>query len=242
LWENDTTRELCCIYIDSQASIIYTAFMAVPKRYVRLGTLAGWIYRIYSSTWTYRVTFSQGSTPFDFKTKSPQRSLVIGHWHGDELAQISFCRHARYLALASHSKDGTIRASALKVMGLEVARGSSSRGGARALVSMLRKIREAHFYVSFAMDGPTGPRHIAKPGIHLFASKAKLPIYQCLARCNRRWDFPSTWNKTYLPKPFARIHLYFYELPPILSDNRDHILGLINSRTVAPDDNWESGL
>jgi lysophospholipid acyltransferase (LPLAT)-like uncharacterized protein len=222
-------------YIDLIVLIFYTPAMHVPPKYTRLGTLAGFLYKLYSSTWAYRVTFPQGSTPFDYRTKAPKRSLVIGHWHGDELAQISFCRYAKYLALASHSKDGTIMAAALKVMGLEVARGSSSRGGTRALVSMIRIIKRSHFYVSFAMDGPTGPRHVAKPGIHLFASKAQLPIYQCLAKCQRKWDFPNTWNKTYLPKPFARIHLYFYELPLVHSENREEILALINSRTVAPD-------
>lgn len=217
--------------IDFRASIFYTKAMAVPKRYTWLGTAAGILYRLYSSTWTYRVAFQEGATPFDYKTKHPKRSLVIGHWHGDELALISFCRYAKHLALSSHSKDGTIMAAALKVMGLEVVRGSSSRGGTRALVAMIRRIREAPFYVSFAMDGPTGPRHQAKPGIHMFASKSQIPLYQCLVKCRRKWILHNTWNKTYMPKPFSRIQLYFYQLPPVRSDNRDEILSIINSRT-----------
>lgn len=217
------------------ASIFYTDAMTVPRRYSWLGTAAGILYRIYSSTWTYRVTFPEGATPFDYRTKNPKKSLVIGHWHGDELALISFCRYAKHLALSSYSKDGTIMAAALKVMGLEVVRGSSSRGGTRALVSMIRLIRKEPFYASFAMDGPTGPRHRAKPGIHMFAAKAKLPLYQCLVKCRRKWVLHKTWNKTYMPKPFARIHLYFYELPAVLGDNREEILSIINSRTRVMD-------
>jgi lysophospholipid acyltransferase (LPLAT)-like uncharacterized protein len=211
--------------------------MADQKRHTLLGYLAGALYRLYSTTWSYRVSFPDGSAPIDLWTKTPGRSCVFGHWHGDELALIGFCRYAKYLALSSQSKDGSIMAAALKVMGLDVARGSSSRGGTRALVSMIRMVKNNHYYVSFAVDGPTGPRHKAKPGIHLFASKSDLPIYQCVTRCDRKWDIPNTWNKTYLPKPFAKISLYFYELPKATKTNRDTILSLFDSRTGPDEEN-----
>lgn len=209
--------------------------MADKKQHTLLGYLAGALYRLYSATWRYHITFPERSTPIDLRTKNPDQSCVFGHWHGDELALIGFCRYAKYLALSSQSKDGSIMAAALKVMGIEVARGSSSRGGTRALVSMIRRVRKDKFYVSFAVDGPTGPRHKAKPGIHLFASKSDLPLYQCVTRCNRKWDIPNTWNKTYLPKPFAKIYLYFYELPKATKDNRDQVLAIFDSRTGPPD-------
>ncbi len=209
--------------------------MADRKQHTLLGYFAGILYRLYSTTWTYEVTFPEGSKPIDLWTKNPTQSCVFGHWHGDELALISFCRFAKYLALSSQSKDGSIMAAALKVMGLDVARGSSSRGGTRALVSMLRMIKKAPYYVSFAVDGPTGPRHKAKPGIHLFASKSKLPLYQCVVRCERKWDIPNTWNKAFLPKPFAKIFVYFFELPQATKDNREEILQIFNSRTGPPE-------
>jgi lysophospholipid acyltransferase (LPLAT)-like uncharacterized protein len=223
-------------HIDLDPTIHYKNTMSVPKRYTYLGRLAGQLYKVYSTTWTYDVIFPEGSTPFDYRSKDPKQSIVVGHWHGDDLAQISFCRYAKYLAMASRSKDGSIMAAALETIGLHVARGSSSRGGTRALVSMIRKIKEEHFYVAFAMDGPTGPRHRAKPGIHTFAAKTRLPIYQCLASCQRKWVFTKTWHKTYLPVPFSRIRLFFYELPPARSDNRKEILDLLDSRTAAPEE------
>lgn len=209
--------------------------MADKLQHTLLGYVAGCLYRLYSATWTYHVTFPDGSTPIDLWTKKLKHSCVFGHWHGDELALISFCKFSKYLALSSQSKDGSIMAAALKVMSLDVARGSSSRGGTRALVSMLRWIRKEHYYVSFAVDGPTGPRHQAKPGIHLFAYKSKLPLYQCVVRCDRKWDIPNTWNKTYLPKPFAHIFVYFYELPQATKDNRQQVLEIFNSRTGPPE-------
>ena len=201
-----------------------------------LGTIAGCIYRIYSATWSYRVSFPDGSTPVWFSTRNPSQSYVFGHWHGDDVALIGFCRHSKFLTLASQSKDGTIMAAALKVMGFAVARGSSSRGGLRGLVAMIGMLKKENYFVSFAVDGPSGPRHKAKPGAHLLASRTNLPLYQCVVSCKRKWVFHKTWSQTYLPKPFAKIDLYFYELPRPHKDNRDQIVAIFNSRTAPPPD------
>lgn len=122
--------------------------------------------------------------------------------------------------------------AALKTMGFSVVRGSSSRGGMRGLVVMIRKIRKQHFFVSFAMDGSKGPRHQAKAGVHFFALKTNVPIYQCLVRCEQKWIFEKSWNKAYLPKPFACIDICFHELPPASVTNRNEILSILNSRTA----------
>ena len=220
--------------IDLTASIHYTHAMADTKWHTRLGTAAGIFYRLYSATWSYDVHFPGASAPVNFRTRHPKQSYVFGHWHGDELALIGYCRHSKFLTLSSQSKDGSIMAAALKIMGFHVARGSSSRGGVRGLVAMIRMIKKEHFYVSFALDGPTGPRHKAKPGIYTFASKTKLPVYQCVVECRRKWLFRKTWNQTYLPKPFARIQLYFYELPDVDTLGRDQMLTLMNARIAAP--------
>ena len=196
-----------------------------------LGTVAGAVYSLLSSTWRYRVHFLDNAPPVDFRRKNLDQSHIFAHWHGDELALIGLCKHSKVLTFSSESKDGTIMATALKVMGFHVIRGSSTRGGTRALVSMLKELRKDHYYVSFAIDGPNGPRHKAKPGIHLIAYKSGAPIYQCLVDCRSRWDIPNTWNKTYLPKPFARISLYFYCISESTKDNREEVLQALNSRT-----------
>ena len=201
------------------------------RRNTIIGTLAGIIYRLYSATWTFRVAFPENATALNFKTRHPARSYVFGHWHGDELALLGFGRDSKFMAMASQSKDGTIMAAALKVMGYRVVRGSSTRGGLRGLISMIRLVRAENFFVSFAVDGPTGPRQRAKPGAHLFAAKMNLPLYQLVVKCDRKWVFTRTWNKTYLPKPFATIDVYFYELPRPTMENRDRILSIFNSRT-----------
>lgn len=200
-----------------------------------MGTLAGIAYRLYSATWTYHVDFADGSTPFDLTAKRPARSLVVGHWHGDELALIGIGRQYQGLTMASQSKDGAIMAAALKVMGFTVARGSSSRGGLRGFVVMLRMLRNDNYLVTFAVDGPNGPRHMAKPGVHRLALKADLPLYQCVVKCDRKWTLHKTWNQTYVPKPFAHICLRLYELPKPTQTNSDDILARFNARRSYPE-------
>ncbi|MBN1662567.1 MAG: DUF374 domain-containing protein [Deltaproteobacteria bacterium] len=208
--------------------------MTIFNKDTLLGTLAGYFYRFYSVTWSYHVYFNENAPAIDFSTKHPESSCLFGHWHGDELALIALSKHSRILTLASQSKDGSIMAAALKVLGVEVIRGSSTRGGARALATLLRRLKTDRFFVSFALDGPNGPRHAAKPGIHLLACKAGLPIYQCLVTCDRQWNIPNTWNKCYLPKPFAKITLCFNRLPDATPHNRNIILDLLNNSTAAP--------
>jgi hypothetical protein len=204
--------------------------MSFLNRYELLGTLAGFFYRLYSSSWSYRVHFVENARSLDFYTKHLDQSYAFGHWHGDELALLGICKHAKYLTLCSQSKDGAIMAAGLKMLGIEVIRGSSTRGGTRALVAMLKKLNKGKYYVPFALDGPKGLRFEAKPGVHLLAYKAGVPLYQCLVTCNRKWQIPNTWNKAYLPKPFAKIDLYLYLMPQATKSNREEILKLFNSR------------
>lgn len=185
--------------------------MSQMKRQTWIGTFIGIVYRLYSATWSYHVCFAQGSRSVNLKTKHPECAHVIGHWHGDELALIGYGRQSKLLTLSSRSKDGSIMAAALNVLGVAVVRGSSSRGGMRGLVSMIRMLRKETIIISFAVDGPTGPRHRAKTGVYLFALK------------------------TYLPKPFARIELLFFELPKPTVDNKDEILSIFNSRSSFPE-------
>ena len=197
-----------------------------------MGILAGLFYRLYSSTWSYRIRFADGSSPIELYTKHPKHSCVFGHWHGDDIALIAGCRKSKLLTIVSPSKDGTIMSAALKVMGIEAVRGSSSRGGMRGLVAMIQKIRKEHFFVTFAMDGPTGPRHVSKPGIHMLALKMGLPIYQSVVQCDRKWVLHNTWHKTYIPKPFAQIRIVLHQLPKPTKANREQLLALLNSRTT----------
>ncbi len=200
-------------------------------KYTTIGYIVGFFYRMLSSTWKYNLHFHGDLEPVDFKIRDIDKSLVFAHWHGDEFALIALCKKSKFLALSSLSKDGTIMAAALKCVGLDVVRGSSSRKGAAALIAMIRKVKKENYYVCFAMDGPKGPRHQAKQGPYSVSLKAKASLIQIIVKCEKKWNIPNTWNQCYVPKPFTTIDAHFYPVPQPTKENQDEITQFLNSRT-----------
>ena len=191
-----------------------------------LGYILGVIYKLLSLTWRYEINFEDPNSKFEISTR-PKKSIVIGHWHGDELALVGIGAKSFFLTMASHSKDGQIMNTALKTMGFETVRGSSSKGASRAFIALIKKMKQKSFFVSFAMDGPKGPRLKAKQGVVQLAIKTQSPIYQVLVDCNSKIDIPNTWNKTYVPMPFAKIRIKLIKI----DQPNESTLKQINERT-----------
>lgn len=201
---------------------------------ILLGHLLAALYKILGATWDYRMRFCEGLEPIAFPTKRPSHPLIVGHWHGDELALIRWAGYSKWLTMASQSSDGTIMATFLRSLGFRVIRGSSSRGGAKALLALIRELKKENYYSSFALDGPRGPLHKAKPGIYILSRKLDIQVIQVLVECDSKWSFPKTWNKTYLPKPFARITLSFFPLPHPKQTSQENFLKALDARIQPP--------
>ena len=116
---------------------------------------------------------------------------------------ISFHRNTNFHGLTSYSFDGELAARLMGQFGLKAVRGSSSRGGMKALVQ-LAKATETIPLVGLTVDGPKGPRRVAKPGIAIVAAKKKLPILPGAYVPRSAWRMNS-WDRTAIPKPFTRI-------------------------------------
>lgn len=138
---------------------------------------------------------------------------VYAHWHGDELVLVAYYSFRRLAVLSSLSKDGTIMARTLQLLGYEVFRGSSSRGGARGLIGLIRAVKEGS-QAALAVDGPKGPIFEVKPGVVELAHRTGRPIIPVRTRCDRAWYIPRAWNHSYVPKFFARVDVEYGE--PIL--------------------------
>ncbi|MDR2826824.1 MAG: lysophospholipid acyltransferase family protein [Candidatus Adiutrix intracellularis] len=139
--------------------------------------------------------------------------IILAHWHGDDLALLPIMRHIPAHIMVSKSRDGEYLSRAFKVLGYNVVRGSSSRGGAEALLIM-KKLLDQGQIVTFAADGPRGPRLVAKPGPAFLSAKTACPIYPIGVAIERCYNFKATWNKTRLPLPRTREVIAFG--PPLL--------------------------
>ncbi len=167
------------------------------------GFLIWVIYRIIS--WTWRVTLVEpADLQQNLKAKHP---VVLAHWHGDEIVLISLTRRYRIGTITSTSKDGEMMNTVIRLLGGKTSRGSSTRGSIAALKGLIRLVLQEGRNCSFAVDGPKGPIYKVKPGVFELSRLAQAPIYVSGVACNRAWKFEKSWNKTYLPKPFAKIYI-----------------------------------
>ena len=123
-------------------------------------------------------------------------------WHNRILLATYFWRQRGIVVVTSQSFDGEYIARFIQRFGYGAARGSSTRGGVGALVEMIRVMR-AGVPAGFTIDGPRGPRYVAKMGAVLLAKKTGQPILPFTVRSASHVTIPS-WDALQVPLPLAR--------------------------------------
>jgi len=132
-------------------------------------------------------------------------------WHDRIFLTTYWWRKRRIVVMTSRSFDGEYIARFIQRFGYGAVRGSSTRGGVGAVVEMARLMR-AGCTTAFTIDGPKGPRYVAKMGAVLLAKKTGHPILPVTMAVDRYWMLPS-WDLFQIPKPFTRARVYV--APPI---------------------------
>jgi len=130
---------------------------------------------------------------------------ILAFWHGRILPATYFFRGRGIVVMISLNFDGEWIGRTILRLGYGVARGSTSRGGARALVQMRRDLAAGR-PAGFALDGPRGPARVAQPGAVFLAGATGCPILPFHAEADRFWS-AGRWDRTQVPKPFARVGL-----------------------------------
>jgi lysophospholipid acyltransferase (LPLAT)-like uncharacterized protein len=130
------------------------------------------------------------------------RRFVGVFWHNRIFMMSYFFRHRNIVAMISRNRDGEYIARVSRRLGFGAARGSSSRGSQGALIEILRSLRSQRD-VFFTLDGPRGPRYIAKPGAAFVAGKSGNPILPFTISVEKKWILGS-WDGFIVPKPFSR--------------------------------------
>jgi lysophospholipid acyltransferase (LPLAT)-like uncharacterized protein len=130
-------------------------------------------------------------------------------WHESLGLAAWYFRGTGYHTLTSYSFDGELAARVVRRFGLYALRGSSSRGGYDAL-KQLKKAAELVPAIGFTLDGPKGPRRVAKPGVAILALQTGLPVIPQAFAASRCWRMRS-WDRLLVPKPFARLVTAFAE-------------------------------
>jgi lysophospholipid acyltransferase (LPLAT)-like uncharacterized protein len=134
---------------------------------------------------------------------------IYAVWHDRIFLGTYFLRGKGIVFLTSQSFDGEYIARFLQRFGFGVIRGSSTRGGAKALVEMVRTMRSG-LQMGFTIDGPKGPRYIAKSGAILLAKKTSNPIIP-FSVTPKRYFTINSWDRLQIPLPFTSALVSFRE-------------------------------
>src|SRR6266545_1973630 len=127
---------------------------------------------------------------------------IYTFWHNRVFLATYFLRRRRIVVMTSQSFDGEYIARFIQRFGYGTARGSSTRGGVGALVEMVRLMR-AGCPTAFTIDGPKGPKYVAKMGAVLLAKKTGHPILPFTIRAKKCFRINS-WDHFQIPWPFTR--------------------------------------
>jgi lysophospholipid acyltransferase (LPLAT)-like uncharacterized protein len=163
----------------------------------------GSIIKLLARTWRYKTVGDATVT----RLRAEKTAILFTIWHGEMLPLLWYHRDQGVAVLVSEHQDGEVVARVLDWMGYGLIRGSSSRGAGRALIGLVRALREGSD-VAITPDGPRGPRHKFAPGAAIAAHRANAPIIPTVAHVDRYWRL-GTWDGFLIPKPFARITIAY---------------------------------
>ena len=165
--------------------------------------------RVLGATWRIRVHGRDGVRSH----LATGQGVVYLLWHGQMLPILYAHREWTGVMISEH-RDGEIIARIVEMFGAFAFRGSSSRGGTRALLEGAKLVRSG-VNVAITPDGPRGPRHSFAPGGVLLAYRADSPVCAIGAYVDRAWQLNS-WDGFVIPKPFARVSIV-YGTPHVVS-------------------------
>jgi len=131
------------------------------------------------------------------------RQPVMAFWHGRILPATCYFRRRGIVVMTSENFDGEWIARIIEKFGYRAARGSTSRGGPRALVEMKRAMEQGQ-PAGFTLDGPRGPAERAQPGAVWLAKATGNPIVPFHIEAARHWTLRS-WDRTQIPRPFSPV-------------------------------------
>lgn len=134
---------------------------------------------------------------------------IYAFWHNRIFLATYYFRRRGIVVITSQSFDGEYIARFIQRFGYGAVRGSSTRGGVGALVGLIRAMKK-NLPAGFTVDGPKGPRYVAKTGAILLAKKTGNPVMPFSVETKNHWTIKS-WDKLQIPKFFTRAKVFIAE-------------------------------
>src|SRR5271169_5121359 len=181
------------------------------SRRIQIPFIAAAVYtviRILGPTLRYEVLGWQNAE----RVHASDKRCIWAFWHRVIIPIVWWHRNHGVVVMNTTAFDGQWTRKVIEWLVFGTAQGSSSRGGLRGLAVMARRMSEGKD-CAFTIDGPRGPRYVAKPGPVMLARKTGCPIMVFHVGVDRGKTFEKTWDHFLMPAPFARAMILF--APPI---------------------------
>lgn len=159
--------------------------------------------RALAATWRWRRVEAVGVRPV--RPPLPLAGAVHALWHEHLLPLTMAHRGQGAVALVSQHRDGEILTRVLEGLGIDAARGSSTRGGEEGLREMIRAGSGGR-PLAFTPDGPRGPARSCKPGVVRAAAATGLAVIP-LGAAASHYRRLSSWDRFLVPLPLAKVYL-----------------------------------
>lgn len=171
--------------------------------------LAPALVRVLHRTWRVRLVNDEGWRIL----RTRRAPFIFSLWHGHMLPLLVQHRDEGIAVLISEHRDGELIARIAHRFGCRTVRGSTTRGGTRALLAIVRVLTDG-VDVAITPDGPRGPAYSFAPGTLIAAQRAGVPIVAMGVSVSRAWRLRS-WDAFLIPKPFATVTIA-YSVPTLV--------------------------
>jgi lysophospholipid acyltransferase (LPLAT)-like uncharacterized protein len=196
--------------------------------------VAGPAFRALAASWRIRTVDEERWRAL-YEARRPHVFLL---WHEALLPLLWQHRRQAIAIVVSEARDGQYLADFAASLGYRAVRGSSTRGGARALLGAVRELQTG-YSVAFTPDGPRGPRRELKPGVVAAAQRGGGVVVPLHAEADRAWRLDS-WDRMVIPKPWARIRIAYGRPFEVATGDAGLAAGLVDAearlREIAGDD------
>jgi len=163
-----------------------------------LGFVIAWVVRLWIGTLRYH--YRPLGPNFDPHHPGLRGRYIYAFWHENMLLLAYHYARPDIHVLISQHADGELIAEVCRHLGFRTVRGSTTRGGAEALLRMTQLGRHAH--VAITPDGPRGPRRSLQLGLVYLAARTGMPIVPIGIGFSKAWRLRS-WDRFALPKPLS---------------------------------------
>jgi lysophospholipid acyltransferase (LPLAT)-like uncharacterized protein len=167
-----------------------------------------WLVRLIGPTLRFDVIGVHNA----IQIRSSGEACIGAFWHRCIFAAVWIWRNRGIVVLNTVNFDGQWTRRVIERLGFGTAQGSSTRGAIEGITAMARNL-EAGSHVAVTIDGPRGPRYVAKPGAVILARRTGKPISVFHIALDSAHTFRKSWDQFQLPYPFARAVMFV--APPI---------------------------